>query len=96
MLRDCNRLHRLAGALILVSATATPAFAQRGGGGGPQPPVPVGAPRFEFIGPTNGAGRIAAAAGVAGTPGTYFAGAASGGVWKTTDGGATWKPTFDK
>src|SRR5688572_14287983 len=92
---SCNRLHRFAVALILILAPL-PALAQRGGGGGPQPPAPVGAPRFEFIGPTNAAGRIAAAAGVAGTPGTYFAGAASGGVWKTTDGGATWKPTFDK
>ena len=91
----CNRLHRFAAALVLILAPM-PALAQRGGGGGPQPPAPVGAPRFEFIGPTNAAGRIAAAAGVAGTPGTYFAGAASGGVWKTTDGGATWKPTFDK
>ena len=41
------------------------------------------------------AGRFAAAAAVAGKPGVYYAGAASGGVWKSTDGGATWKPTFD-
>src|SRR5688572_18918841 len=54
----------------------------------------VGAPRFEYVGPQN-AGRIAAAAAVAGKPGVYYAGAASGGVWKSTDGGATWKPTFD-
>ena len=44
--------------------------------------------------PSN-AGRFAAAAAVAGKPGVYYAGAASGGVWKSTDGGATWKPTFD-
>jgi photosystem II stability/assembly factor-like uncharacterized protein len=54
----------------------------------------VGEPRFEYVGPTS-AGRISAAAAVSGKPGVYYAGAASGGVWKTTDGGATWKPTFD-
>ncbi len=66
----------------------------RGRGGGAAPPPPPGPPRFEYVGPTN-AGRIAAAAGIVGKPGVYFAGAASGGVWKTTDGGGTWKPTFD-
>ncbi len=30
-----------------------------------------------------------------GDPLTYYAGAASGGVWKTTDGGVTWEPVFD-
>ncbi|MBA2301422.1 MAG: hypothetical protein H0W08_02165 [Acidobacteria bacterium] len=71
-------------------------LAQRGGGGrgGPQATQPVGEPRFEYLGPSS-AGRIAAAAAVAGKPGVYYAGAASGGVWKTADGGATWKPTFD-
>jgi photosystem II stability/assembly factor-like uncharacterized protein len=70
--------------------------AQRGAGGGegPQNAQPVGAPRFEYVGPSS-AGRISAAAAVAGKPGVYYAGAASGGVWKSTDGGATWKPTFD-
>src|SRR5262245_8605109 len=53
------------------------------------------APHFEYAGPTS-AGRIAAAAAVAGKPGVYYAGAASGGVWKSSDGGTTWKPTFDK
>src|SRR5262245_10335044 len=80
------------GATVLVGA-------QRGGGppggGGPQPTQSVGSPRFEYVGPTS-AGRIAAAAAVAGKPGVYYAGAASGGVWKSTDGGGTWKPTFDK
>src|SRR4051812_39255154 len=62
---------------------------------GPQPTRAVPAPHFEYAGPAS-AGRIAAAAAVAGKPGVYYAGAASGGVWKSSDGGTTWKPTFDK
>jgi photosystem II stability/assembly factor-like uncharacterized protein len=90
----------LLNAVFVVAVGLVPgvALAQRGGGrggdSGPQAARPVNAPRFEYAGPVN-AGRFAAAAAVAGKPGTYYAGAASGGVWKSTDGGATWKPTFD-
>jgi photosystem II stability/assembly factor-like uncharacterized protein len=51
--------------------------------------------RFRFVGPKVG-NRIAAVAGVPGDPSTYYAGAASGGVWKSTDGGNRWAPIFDK
>ncbi len=51
--------------------------------------------RFRFVGPKVG-NRIAAVAGVPGDPSTYYAGAASGGVWKSTDGGNRWEPVFDK
>ena len=34
-------------------------------------------------------------AGVAGDPITYYVGAASGGICKTTDGGVHWAPIFD-
>ena len=37
----------------------------------------------------------ASASGVSGDPSTYYAGAASGGVWKSTDGGAHFAPVFD-
>ncbi|HET7322090.1 MAG TPA: hypothetical protein VFI96_06320, partial [Longimicrobiaceae bacterium] len=50
--------------------------------------------QFEYLGPSDG-GRISAVVGVAGSPETYYAGAASGGVWKTTDGGKTFEPVFD-
>src|SRR5262249_2872989 len=51
--------------------------------------------RFRFVGPRAG-NRVASVAGVPGDPSTYYAGAASGGVWKTTDGGNRWDPIFDK
>src|ERR687895_437395 len=94
-------MRRFAAALAIVAAWFAQPLVQGQGGGqqppqqGTQPTRAVPAPRFEYVGPTS-AGRIAAAAAVAGKPGVYYAGAASGGVWKTSDGGATWKPTFDK
>jgi photosystem II stability/assembly factor-like uncharacterized protein len=51
--------------------------------------------RFRFVGPRIG-NRVTAVAGVPGDPSTYYAGAASGGVWKSTDGGNRWIPVFDK
>ncbi len=50
---------------------------------------------FRFVGPMTG-NRVSAIAAIAGDPSTYYAGAASGGVWKTTDGGNRWSPIFDK
>ncbi len=50
---------------------------------------------FRFLGPQVG-NRVAAIAGVAGDPSTWYAGAASGGVWRSTDGGNAWEPVFDK
>jgi photosystem II stability/assembly factor-like uncharacterized protein len=47
------------------------------------------------IGPANVGGRIAAIAGVDGDPKTVYVGAASGGLWKTVDGGETWASIFD-
>lgn len=47
------------------------------------------------IGPANMVGRIADIEGVPGNPNIVYVGSASGGVWKTTNGGITWKPIFD-
>ncbi len=47
------------------------------------------------IGPAVMGGRIAAIAGTDDSPSTMYVGAASGGVWKSTDGGITFKSVFD-
>ena len=39
--------------------------------------------------------RFSTATGVVGEPYTYYVGAASGGIWKTTDGGVHWSSLFD-
>ncbi len=48
---------------------------------------------FRHIGPIGN--RVAAVAGVEGDAHVYYVGAASGGIWKTEDGGLTWRPLFD-
>ncbi len=48
---------------------------------------------FRYIGPVGN--RVASVAGVPGNPLIYYAGSASGGIFKTTDGGSTWQPVFD-
>ena len=47
------------------------------------------------IGPVNMSGRVADVEGVAGDPNIVYVGSASGGIWKTVDGGLTFDPIFD-
>src|SRR5262249_26962316 len=46
------------------------------------------------VGPPR-SGYVSVPAGVPGDSTTYYAGMPEGGVWKTTNGGNTWKPVFD-
>ena len=87
MLSGICRNRRFALALLLCTL---PLLAQRGG----QNASLAENFRFRFMGPAVG-NRISAAAGIPGDPTTYYVGAASGGVWKSTDGGARWTPIFD-
>ncbi|HEX6991894.1 MAG TPA: hypothetical protein VF151_08405, partial [Gemmatimonadales bacterium] len=49
---------------------------------------------YRMIGPNRG-GRVTTVTGVPSEPRTFYMGVASGGVWKTTDGGASWRPISD-
>src|SRR5579872_1088899 len=87
-----NLQRRITLGTVALICAAVPVFAQRGGrGGGGALPQNLS---FRFMGPAVG-NRIAAAAGVVGDLNTYYVGAASGGVWKSTDKGATWAPISD-
>jgi photosystem II stability/assembly factor-like uncharacterized protein len=86
-------MKRLLSLLVLLGILSQPMHAQRGGGrGAGTGPAPL---RFQFLGPASG-GRFASIAGVAGDPKIWYLGAASGGVWKSTDSGSTFLPVFDK
>ena len=52
--------------------------------------------KFRNIGPAGMSGRVTAIDVNQKNPRIMFVGTASGGVWRSTDRGITWKPVFDK
>lgn len=73
-------------ALVAALVLSTEAFAQDKG--------PFEHLKYRSIGPFVG-GRASRACGVPGDPSTYYAAMAHSGVWKSSDGGLSWKPIFD-
>ena len=55
-----------------------------------------GSMEARWLGPGTMSGRITAIDGVSGDGKTIYVGTAGGGIWKTTNGGASFKPIFDK
>ncbi|MFN2450428.1 MAG: WD40/YVTN/BNR-like repeat-containing protein [Candidatus Baltobacteraceae bacterium] len=74
----------IAGALLVFCCAATPA------------PDPLAQLTFRNVGPQVSGGRLGAVAGSDLDPSLYYAGAAGGGVWRTTNAGGTWSPVFDQ
>jgi photosystem II stability/assembly factor-like uncharacterized protein len=64
----------------------------------PEPRTPALLANLEWrmVGPLNPTGRVPVVAGVEGDPRIVWVGAASGGVWKSEDGGVTFRPVFDE
>src|SRR5690242_5659600 len=50
--------------------------------------------KYRLVGPSRG-GRVTTVTGVPSQPRTFYMGVASGGVFRTTDGGGTWAPIAD-
>jgi photosystem II stability/assembly factor-like uncharacterized protein len=61
----------------------------------PVDPILFGGLRWRSIGPARG-GRSQAVAGSNSRPLEYYFGATGGGLWKTTDGGMTWRAVSDR
>ena len=95
-------LHR---SLVIVAAVAllgAGLFAQGRGGGAPQGPSPnVSADpllrgfSFRSIGPASMGGRVDDIEGAEKDPMIMYIGFATGGLWKSTDGGNHWRPQLD-
>ena len=75
--------------IVLSLALFAPALAKT-----PQDPPELKALKYRLVGPAWG-GRVARVTGVPGDPLVYYAASASGGVWKSVDGGVAWNPVFD-
>lgn len=52
--------------------------------------------KFRNLGPAAGGGRVTSVVGIPGQPNVYYIGAAAGGVFRTNDGGLSWKAIFEK
>jgi photosystem II stability/assembly factor-like uncharacterized protein len=52
--------------------------------------------KIRNVGPANMSGRITAIDAVTNNPKIIYVGAASGGVWKSENGGTAWQPVFDE
>ncbi|HEX7240456.1 MAG TPA: hypothetical protein VF263_09335 [Longimicrobiaceae bacterium] len=98
--------HAAAALLVLLACAPDPLLhAQGGGRTATAPAVPAttaaydtslfSALRWRNIGPNRG-GRSIAVAGSSRRPLEYYFGATGGGVWKTTDGGTTWRAVSDR
>ncbi len=94
-----SRKHARPGILLALATFAVAASLPAQRAGGPPPAVRydsgfLASLHYRMVGPSRG-GRVTAVAGVGSEPRTFYMGAASGGVFKTTDAGATWIPVSD-
>ena len=83
-----RRISVLSALALLTVATAVAGPGEDAGEG------PLDHLEFRNIGPVNMSGRVADVEGIPGDPRVVYVGSASGGVWKTENGGTTFEPIF--
>ena len=84
-------------ALVLCAATTLPAQRAATPAAAPRPavdPATFAGMAFRYAGHSVG-GRVNTVAGVPSQPRTFYMGVASGGVFRSTDGGESWQPISD-
>jgi len=86
------RAHRLTAGLALLALAAQAAVAQQAAK--PDSAL-LNSLRWRAIGPANMSGRITDIEGLPSPSRTFYVAAAAGGIWKTTNGGVTFRPIFD-
>ncbi|MCB1035479.1 MAG: hypothetical protein KDD47_16775, partial [Acidobacteria bacterium] len=80
-------MRRTSSVLLLLALASVPAM-------GLDPNLLAGL-KARSIGPATMSGRVGAIEALASDPDTIYVGAATGGLWRSTDGALTWKPLFD-
>ena len=99
MMSRMQMSRRAIGKLVVLTSLGVSATAAQAQGGlsdvtALQSPETNQALSFRYIGPLGN--RVSSVAGVIGNPRIYYAGAASGGIFKSIDGGTTWQAIFDR
>lgn len=92
------RLRLVAGLCCVYLCLPFSVFAQQASEDSSKSPLENAFSKLEWrsIGPATMGGRIADIEGVPGDPNVVYVASSSGGLWKTTNGGTTWKPIFER
>lgn len=77
--------------VVLTSLLVIPSFADTK----TSSPDPLRNLHFRNLGPTVAGGRVTAVTGIPGDPHVYYVGTAAGGIFKSQDGGISWRPIFE-
>ncbi|HEX6941097.1 MAG TPA: hypothetical protein VF158_16890 [Longimicrobiales bacterium] len=85
----------LRAAALLCALAAQPLHAQQDRDPRPIEAVLLESLEWRSIGPANFGGRITDIEGIPSPSKTFFVAAATGGIWKTTNNGTTFRPVFD-
>ncbi len=90
-----NSIKWITSLALLVTLTLPPTLAAKSEQSGPMTDKLFSGMKLRNIGPAYMSGRIADIEVDQKDPSTWYVAVGSGGVWKTDNGGITWKPLFD-